>query len=697
MRIRFFLFLIILLSDLCAQQAVVDNGVVRREIELKEGHVVGKKYVLLSDGTGFIREGAKEFSLKVNDKTYTGASDWADIRCRDTTDAQGKGIVISFSKPDKSMKIELIYMSYPQLPVIRKSLAVVNTGHNDLKVESVDVENFRIDCNLIESWVLRQYARHRWLGPYVGNWDDPLVVIHDMTFAKGMAVGNEAIGVVKRTSAFTDGRTVTAGLTHSDQDYPFRKWLRPGERWVSPWVFTAVYNNCTDPQMVVNTSVQDFVRKHMGTRIEQLPRKPMFVYNTWHPFTRNINEKMILELAKAAAECGVEEFIIDDGWQCSEHTEDERFGAWEADKEKFPNGLKPVFDEIKSLGMKPGLWVSLAIASPSTPVYKEHPEWFVIGSDGKPANLHSPHGKSLTTCMGTDWYDHIKNAVLRLVREYGLGYIKLDFAVVASAYVYDVTQTGCYAENHPHHRDRAESFEVIYKRCMQLFDELHTEAPDLFIDCTFETAAKLQLMDYGIARHAEGNWLSNIRQPTPTGSLRMRNLAWGRSPALPATSLVIGNLQMDEKGHELGFKSLAGALPIMLGDPRKLSSAERRWYKSWTDWLKELEARHGYMSFRQDLPGFGEPTEGAWDGFCRINTDTGSGGLIGVFNQGSREKSRMVTIPWLKSEKTYQVKQGFGGKVIATASGKKLKEEGFQVVLSNLYDGELFEVVLKNN
>ena len=30
-------------------------------------------------------------------------------------------------------------------------------------------------------------------------------------------------------------------------------------------------------------------------------------------------------------------------------------GDWEPDKKKIPDGLKPVFDYIKSLGMKPGL------------------------------------------------------------------------------------------------------------------------------------------------------------------------------------------------------------------------------------------------------------------------------------------------------------------------------------------------------
>ena len=130
----------------------------------------------------------------------------------------------------------------------------------------------------------------------------------------------------------------------------------------------------------------------------------------------------------------------------------------------------------------------------------------------------------------------------------------------------------------------------------------------------------------------------------------------------------------------------------MLGDPRKLSPSERNRYKQWSNWLKKLETKHGYMSYRQDLPGMGEPTEGAWDGFCRLNTESGSGGLVGIFKQGAKEKSRIITIPWLDPEKTYTIKQGFVGTIIGTMTGKQLMDEGFQVTLNELYDGELFEI-----
>jgi alpha-galactosidase len=35
-----------------------------------------------------------------------------------------------------------------------------------------------------------------------------------------------------------------------------------------------------------------------------------------------------------------------------------------------------------------------------------------------------------------------------------------------------------------------------------------------------------------------------------------------------------------------------------------------------------MENRYSIMSYRQDLPGFGEPKEGMWDGFSRINTES---------------------------------------------------------------------------
>ena len=97
------------------------------------------------------------------------------------------------------------------------------------------------------------------------------------------------------------------------------------------------------------------------------------------------------------------------------------------------------------------------------------------------------------------------------------------------------------------------------------------------------------------------------------------------------------------------------------------------------------------MSYRQDLPGFGEPMEGMWDGFQRINTETKEGGIIGVFRHGAVDTKRIVTIKYLYPEKTYHVKS-MDGKVVFSLTGNDLKTTGFSVTLGDLYSGELFEI-----
>ena len=150
---------------------------------------------------------------------------------------------------------------------------------------------------------------------------------------------------------------------------------------------------------------------------------------------------------------------------------------------------------------------------------------------------------------------------------------------------------------------------------------------------------------------------------------------------------------MNGDGHLRSFKSLAGTLPIMLGDPRRLTSAERAEYREWATWLKALEKRHGIMSFRQDLPGFGEPREGAWDGFARINTETKSGGLVGVFRHNAAERSRRVAVRWLDPAAHYAVLKGSKEERVAEMTGRDLEDVGFEAVLNERCDGELYEIV----
>lgn len=674
------------------KELILDNGIVQRTIQLPAtaGKFITTSYHPINADFKYFTKTNPDFQFEINGIIYSGNGNWLLKSIAKHTDTkQGEGAAVTLLSEDQKIELTIRFLLYPNLPVIRKDLVIKNLGEQTLMLESVDVEKFETTPYWAStfSWICHDYGRRRSIGPYDGNMQDALITVHNSDWQQGIVIGNEASGVIKHTSVFWQEPTICAGLTHKDARFPFRKYIEKGQSFTTPQVFTMVYSNHKDPDEILNTAVPDFVRKHMGIRLSELEHKPTFVYNTWVPFSKNINEKLIMELAKAAAAAGMKEFVIDDGWQ-------DNYGDWNIDKTKFPDGLKPVFDYIKSLGMKPGLWVSVGSASPESKVYKEHPEWFVIGKDGNFANLHIADNVSQirSASFNTGWKDYIKKILLKFSLDYGLEYLKLDFAVVTSPYRFNNEESGDYATNHGF-TDHNESFYVSYERVWQLFDELHAAKPNLFIDCTFETMGGLQLIDYAMLKHAEGNWLSNFNGPDAKVDLRIRNMAWWRSPAIPATALVIGNPEMQDSAWDMHIKSLAGALPIMLGDPRKLSASDLKKYRAYADWLQLMENRYGIMSFRQDLAGYGEPMEGMWDGFQRINTETKSGGIVGVFKQGGADTERKVVLSYLDPFKIYTVKEAASGKiVIQKATGKQLAQTGFKITINEEYGGQLFEV-----
>lgn len=112
-------------------------------------------------------------------------------------------------------------------------------------------------------------------------------------------------------------------------------------------------------------------------------READFYYNTWG-FQRAskdlyavMTEERLREEIRYAHECGVQTFVIDDGWQ-------ETFGHWVGNPERIPSGLRSLTAYMDSLGLRPGIWLSLPGAGPKTQLTLEHPEWIIRDASGAP-------------------------------------------------------------------------------------------------------------------------------------------------------------------------------------------------------------------------------------------------------------------------------------------------------------------------
>ncbi|MEN1784751.1 MAG: alpha-galactosidase [Bacteroidota bacterium] len=380
------------------KHSLLRNQRLLREISWQGDSICTAALRLSGDSLDFVLK-SRDFSFRLNDRQYDGFSGW-NILQKDTIadNFGGEGIkltVVPTSNKAPNFVLCLYYMVYPELPLIRKWISIKNTdGSAVLKLEALNIEDLCTTLDNVHSVVHHNYARMKHLGRYVGDWDDPVMVVHQTTKSRGIALGNETMGILKRTAYHTQDNNIEVGLTHQTQPFPFRKYIASQEEWHSPKTFIALYGNRDDGFQVVDDEVNRFVTLHMGNRITQMRTKPTFVYNTWYPFRTNINDSLIRSVAKAAAECGIMEFVVDDGWQVNHHGRSttrgwgENYGDWLVDRNKFPDGLAPTFDYIKSLGMKPGLWVSIASATKDAKVFETHPEWFVKNVAGKPGNLH---------------------------------------------------------------------------------------------------------------------------------------------------------------------------------------------------------------------------------------------------------------------------------------------------------------------
>ena len=81
---------------------------------------------------------------------------------------------------------------------------------------------------------------------------------------------------------------------------------------------------------------------------------------------------------------------MDAGWYDTGGASWGKVGTWEADGERFPNGLKPIGDRCHSDGIELMVWFEMERVSAGTWLTRNHPEWIHGGKDGGLLKLDEP-------------------------------------------------------------------------------------------------------------------------------------------------------------------------------------------------------------------------------------------------------------------------------------------------------------------
>ena len=134
-----------------------------------------------------------------------------------------------------------------------------------------------------------------------------------------------------------------------------------------------------------------------------------------------------LPMIKAAAEAGCKYYCVDAGWY-SDGPWWDGVGEWLPSKARFPGGLMEVLDAIRAHGMIPGLWLELEVMGIKCPLADQLPDSWFFQRRGKRIIRRSRYQLDYAN-PEVRAYAH--GIIKRLVEEYGVGYIKMDYNINA--------------------------------------------------------------------------------------------------------------------------------------------------------------------------------------------------------------------------------------------------------------------------
>ena len=208
---------------------------------------------------------------------------------------------------------------------------------------------------------------------------------------------------------------VTGGWNTFDFAYP----LKPGESLETP----PFYGGFSDrgfgeaSRLMHRFQRQSIVPGGVTSRVRPV------LYNSWEATEFNVNEPGQRQLAEKAAKIGVELFVMDDGWFGKRNNDHAGLGDWTVNPEKFPQGLQPLIDQVKGLGMDFGLWVEPEMVNPDSDLYRAHPDW-VLNFAGRPRS--ELRNQLVLNLARDDVKEYIFGFLDKLASNYKIKYFKWD-------------------------------------------------------------------------------------------------------------------------------------------------------------------------------------------------------------------------------------------------------------------------------
>ncbi len=202
-------------------------------------------------------------------------------------------------------------------------------------------------------------------------------------------------------------------------DFNFSWQLEKGEEFITPQAFL---NYSANGLGELSRGYADFMRDYVIVpRFVRAPRP--IVVNNWEATYFDFNNEKLFPIIDAAAELGVDTFVLDDGWFGKRDDDKSGLGDWFVNEKKLEGGLKTVINRCKEKGLKFGLWFEPEMISEDSDLYRAHPDYAIKMEGVTPVRSRNQLVLDFTR---QEVVDHVYNVISKVLRENDISYVKWD-------------------------------------------------------------------------------------------------------------------------------------------------------------------------------------------------------------------------------------------------------------------------------
>ncbi len=466
---------------------------------------------------------------------------------------RGKTLVLRHTDADLHLDLQSHYEAFEGLPIVRRHVEISNAGNVSVGIEYISsamlhalADPVHYDSELriwlaYNSWMAEgqwhsfrpselgfvENMRTSWSqasAASVGSWSTekylPMAVVENTKLGVAWFWQIEHNGswyweVSNLAERGIRASDVYAYLGGPDQLHS-QAWknLDPGKAYKTvPVAIGCVRGGFQEAvQALTSYREQICVRKRPAQRLAC----PVIFNDYMNCLWGDPTEEKELPLIDAAAEAGCEYFVIDAGWY-AERNEDwsSTVGAWQPSKTRWPRGIRFVLDRIREKGMVPGLWLEPEVSGKHSVLVQKPDSWFFMRHGQRVIK----NSRLLLDFRNPEVRGYLDSVVDRLVKEYGVGYIKMDYntdTLEGTAQNADSLGQGLLEHN---------------RAVLSWLDGLLDRYPELVIENCGSGGGR---MDYGMLSHAQLQSCTDQEE-----YLRLPAIATGASAGVAPSQLAI--------------------------------------------------------------------------------------------------------------------------------------------------------------